>query len=257
MRVARTRTFATLALLAILFSPSAVAAAQGMPGGVPHTTTMDMGGKIRVFALADLLEYVPSGTGSLRADAIGWVGGDYNRLYGRLDGEQHFKGPGGETAVDLLYGRLITPFWTALVGGRVEFRALGTSQRSTRGLLAVGFEGMSTYFFVVEPTLYVSNKGEVSGRFVTAVDLLFTQRLVLEPRVEVNFAVQRVPEFGVGSGINDVELGARMRYEIRREFAPYFGLRYFRRTGATAGLARSMGETVSEAGLVAGIRMWR
>lgn len=221
------------------------------------TSTMDMDRQIRVFALADLLEYIPSGTGSLRLDGLGWVGGDYNRIYLRVDGEQHFRGPGGETAVDVTYGRLATPFWTALLGGRVEFRGLGTSRSSTRGLLAVGFEGMSTYFFAVEPSLYVSSKGQVSGRFTTAVDLLFTQRLILEPRLETNFAVQRVPDLGVGTGINDIELGARMRYEIRREFGPYVGLRWFRRTGETAGLARRAGEVVSEAGLVAGVRMWR
>jgi copper resistance protein B len=159
--------------------------------------------------------------------------------------------------VDVTYGRVVSPFWTALVGGRVEMRGLGSAQHNTRGLLALGFEGLAPYWFEMEPMLYVSNKGQVSGRFTTTIELYFTQRLILQPRLETNFAVQQVPELGIGSGVNDVELGARMRYEIRREFAPYVGLDWFRRTGATAGLARSAGEAVKEAGLVAGVRMWR
>lgn len=257
LRTRRRFAWRAFVLLAIALMPLRRAGAQGMPGMPPSTMSMDLDRRIRVFGLADLLEYVPSGSGAIRADGLAWIGGDYNRVYLRLDGEQPFNGPGGETALDVSYGRLVSPFWTALVGGRVETRGIGSSQRNTRGLIALGFEGLSPYWFEMEPTLYVSTKGQVSGRFATSFDLLFTQRLILQPRFETNFAVQQVRDLGIGSGINDVELGARMRYEIRREFAPYVGLAWFRRTGATAGLARDAGEVVREAGLVAGVRMWR
>jgi copper resistance protein B len=213
--------------------------------------------QIRVFGLADVLEYVPSGKGSVRADALGWIGGDYNRVFLRIDGDQPFAGSGGKTAVDVAYGRLVSPFWTALLGGRVEMRGLGSAQRTTRKLLAFGFEGLSPYWFEMEPMLYVSSKGRVSGRFTTSIDLYVTQRLILQPRVETNFALQQVPELGIGAGVDDVELGARMRYEIRREFAPYLGLTWFRRTGASAGLALKADEPIRDAGLVFGVRMWR
>lgn len=253
MSTPRVLTFLSIAL----FLPR-IAAAQEMPGTAPHQMTeMELERKIRVFTLADLLEYVPAGKGSIRADGLAWIGGDYNRIFLRLEADQPFESSDGETAVDVAYGRLVSPFWTALLGGRVEMRGLGSAQRNTRGLLALGFEGLAPYWFEMEPMLYVSNKGQISGEFATSVDLLFTQRLILQPRVETNFAIQKVPKLGIGSGINDIELGARMRYEIRREFAPYVGLVWFRRTGATAGLARSAGETVREAGLVAGIRLWR
>lgn len=254
MSPAFTRGFAALTLFAITLIRVTSASAQGMSG---MTSTMDMDRQIRVFGIAELLEYVPNGRGSIRADALAWIGGDYNRIYFRLDGDKALQTSGGETEVDIAYGRLVTPVWTALAGARVEVRGLGSAQRSTRTLLALGFEGLSTYWFVVEPALYVSKTGQVSGRFATAMDLLFTQRLILQPRLETHFAVQQVAALGIGSGINDIELGARMRYEFRREFAPYIGLRWFRRTGGTAGLARASGETVGEAGLVAGVRMWR
>ena len=242
-------------LAMVLFLP-ATSDGQAMPAGEHLMTEMELERKIHVFTLADLLEYVPGGKGSIRTDGLAWIGGDYNRVYLRFEGEQAFSGS-GETDLDLAYGRLVSPFWTALLGARVEMRGLGTAERNTRGLLALGFEGTAPYWFDMDPMLYVSNKGQVSGSFATSVDLLFTQRLILQPRIETNFAVQKVPELGIGSGINDLELGARMRYEIRREFAPYIGLVWFRRTGATAGLARSAGATVREAGLVFGVRVWR
>ena len=251
-----TRAIGPLTLLIALMGPFAAAGAQAVPSGV-SMGGMHGDGSMRVFALADVLEYVPNGTGGINADALAWIGGDFNRLYFRLDGTQPLKGSGGEMAFDVAYGRLASPFWTALVGTRVEVRGLGSADRSTRTLLALGFEGMSPYFLEIEPSLYVSTKGEVSGRLAAAVDLLFTQRLIVQPRLETHFAVQGVPEIGIGAGVNEVELGAQMRYEIRREAAPYVGLRWVRQTGGTAGLARSAGERVSEAGLVLGIRMWR
>jgi copper resistance protein B len=253
-RLARAARGAVLSFA--LFAPLAGVGAQALPGGVPHTTSMMLDQKIRLFTLADLLEYVPAGEGSVRVDGLAWIGGDYNRLYLRLDGEQSVTSAIGETAADVTYGRLVSPFWTALVGGRLETRRTEGTGRSTRGLLALGFEGISPYWFELEPTVYVSKDGQVSGRLATSVDLLFTQRLILQPRLETHFGVQRVPEFGVGSGINDVELGARLRYEFRRELAPYVGLTWFRRTGEAAGLARSAGEAVKESGIVLGVRMW-
>lgn len=250
------RIWLALGMLIAALSPLAESDAQALPGGVPHTTSMLLDKKIRLFTLADLLEYQPSGEGSVRVDGLAWIGGDYNRVYLRLDGDQPVTGAGGEMAADVTYGRLVSSFWTALIGGRVETRRFAGSERATRGLLALGFEGISPYWFEMEPMLYVSDKGQVSGRFATSLDLLFTQRLILQPRVETNFAVQRVPELGIGSGINDVELGARLRYEFRRELAPYFGVSWLRRTGGTAGLARGLGEPLRESGIVVGVRMW-
>lgn len=231
--------------------------AQAMRGMGMNTSTMDLDRRIRVFALADVLEYVPNGTGSLRIDGLSWIGGDYNRVYFRVDGNQPFHGNDGEIAVDAAYGHLVSPFWTALIGGRVETRGLGTSSTKTRALLGVGFEGISPYFFEVEPTLYVSSKGDVSAHFVVATDVLFSQRLILQPRFETHVAVQAVPEFNLGAGINDVELGARMRYEFTRKFAPYLGLSYTRSVGATTVLARAAGERVTTSAVVFGARLWR
>ena len=53
-----------------------------------------------------------------------------------------------------------------------------------------------------------------------------------------------------------MELSLRLRYEVRREVAPYVGVGWFRRFGDAADLARRAGEGSDEAQLVAGLHVW-
>ncbi len=208
------------------------------------------------FLLFDQLEYAPGADGRPASfDAIGWVGGDYNRLWVRAEGEQLTTGGEGELEVQALYGRLVAPFWDALVGARLD-RRWGDGGDS-RGHLALGLEGLAPYWFELAPTLFVSQDGDVSARLEAEYELLFTQRLVLTPEIELNAAVQEVPEWGVGSGLNDIELGIRARYEIRREFAPYAGFSWSRRVGGSADFARAAGEAASDGAFLVGVRVWR
>jgi copper resistance protein B len=98
--------------------------------------------------------------------------------------------------------------------------------------------GLALLRFEFSPTLFVSHRDDVSTRLAAEYQMLITQRLVAMPEVELNVALRDVPEWGVGSSFNDVELGLRLRYESIREFAPYVGVACLRRVGDTAGLAR-------------------
>ena len=254
----RVLTAAVVLQLCALSQPERAGAQVAGHGGGQSPPTVGLDRVVRVFVLTEVLEVAPAVEGRpIRLDGTGWIGGDYNRVWFRVDAEQATDGADSDLAGEINYGRLVSPFWTALAGVRVESTRGGERKRATRGLLALGFEGIAPYWFTMEPSLYVSAAGDVSARFSTAFDLLLTQRLILQPRLEAHAAVQDVPEFGIASGINDVELGARVRYEIRREFAPYVGFFWFRRTGGAAGIARAAGEGVREAGLVAGLRVWR
>lgn len=205
------------------------------------------------FALLDQLELAPTRDGTpIALDATSWWGGDVNRLWLRAEAEQELERDAGEVQAEVLYGRLVSPFWDALLGVRVDHRWAG--DRATRAHLAIGLEGLAPYWFEVEPTLYVSQDGDVSVQLEAEYELLVTQRLVLQPRLELQAAAQDVPEFGIGSGLSDLELGARLRYEIRRELAPYVGLAWHRLLGETGDLAR--GEEVSTLSLVVGLRAW-
>jgi len=234
---------------------------------------MDMDRVIRTYLLADQLEIQPNTPERpVVLEFLGWIGGDYQRLFLRAQGEQSTRtGSGGELRADVLYGRLLTPFWSAVAGVRIDTRQRMTSvpaltgpsaaatgkSRVTRGMLAVGLEGIAPYWFELEPTIFVSDHGDISAEFESTFDLRFTQRLILQPRLELNAAVQAVPDFGVGSGLNDVEFGARLRYEVRRKFAPYVGVSWQRLTSGTAAQARSAGDKVGSATVAAGVRIWR
>ena len=236
---------------------------------------MDLDRTIRTFVLAEQLEvHANQPERPVDVELVSWIGGDYRRVFLRLQGEQSTRRSGGlEFQGDVLYGRLITPFWSAVAGVRVDTRLRSdevpvaianpstdgrrADGRLTRGMLAIGFVGLAPGWFELEPTLLVSDKGDVSLEVESSFDLLFTQRLIVQPWMEVNAAVQAVPEIGVGSGLNDVEVGARMRYEIRRKFAPYVGVSLLRRTGVAAATTHSLGERRSVGTITAGLRIWR
>lgn len=206
--------------------------------------------------LFDLLEYQSSGSDRpVTWDALGWIGGDFTRLWIKSEGARATRTGTWDMDVQALYGRLIAPFWDFQAGARVETRS-SRGVRRTRGSLVVGLQGLAPYWFELEPALFVSEGGDLSARLTVSYDLYLAQRLVAQPRMELNAAVQRVPEFGVGSGLNDLDLGLRVRYEVRREFAPYIGVGWASRFSETASLARSAGEATSRFTVVGGVRVW-
>ena len=254
----------SLFLLALLVAAaSGPAAAQGHDGDVPFPEYPDFvlgaahGPKSYTLALLDQFELAPAAAGLPgRFDGLIRTGTDYNRLYLRAEGEGLLSEGTGEVEARALYSRLITSYFEAQAGVRVDTE-FGDDGVRARPFLTVGLEGLAPYFFEVEPALFVSDAGDISARFEGSYDLLITQRLVLQPDVEINVAVQDVAHWGVGSGLNDTELGLRLRYEVRREIAPYVGVNWTQRYGAAADFARAEGGSASEANVVFGIRLWR
>ena len=200
------------------------------------------------------VEYrVKDGSNSVEWEAEGWVGGDYDRLWLKLEGEQPLEGETEEAEFQVLYGRLITPFFDLLAGLRYD---LYPSPTPDTGHAVLGLQGLAPYWFEVDTALFLSERGDLTARFEAEYELLLTQRLALEPRLEINLAAQSVETLDVGAGISDIELGARLRYEIVREFAPFVGVTWERKLFKTADFARDEGEEVDELAFVAGIRFW-
>ncbi len=215
-----------------------------------------MDDQIYSLVLFDRLEYQQTGAENpVTWDLRWWVGGDFTRLWIKSDWAHSTTVGSGDVEVQALFSRLFAPFWEWQAGLRIDTR-YGTGTAHTRVLVVVGLEGLAPYWFELEPAVFVSHDGDISARVTATYDMFVTQRLIGQPRMEVNAAVQEVPEFGVGSGLNDLELGFRLRYEIRREYAPYVGVSWRRRFAGTADLARLTGEAVRELAAVAGLRMW-
>lgn len=189
-------------------------------------------------------------------DAQGWIGGDYQRFWWKAEGEQETKdAKAGEFEVQGLYSRLVSPFWDFQTGVRIDRQYRGPS-RDTNAYFVIGLEGLAPYWFEIEPTLFVSEKGKASFRFTASYEQLITQRLVVEPRIDLNAAFQDDAKRHVAAGFNDVEVGMRLRYDITRQLSPYVGLTWRRLLGGTAGLARRGGEDISTTSLVFGLRTW-
>ena len=215
----------------------------------------------RLFTLVDVLEYRPrtgggERTGDYRWDVEGWYGGDYNRVWFKSEGQRDtaFKAD-YDVDFQLLYGRFIQKYYDFKIGPRVETQTF-QGRNVTRGLGAIGIEGRVPYNYAVEATTFIDQNGAVSARLTFTKDMLVTQRLILQTRFETNAAVQRVEEFTTGSGLNNLELGFRLRYEIRREFAPYVGLSLDRSFGETATLVRQDGGNPSQIRFAVGVRAW-
>jgi copper resistance protein B len=207
--------------------------------------------------LLDELEVSPIVEGTpISVEAIGWYGGAKDRLWTRLEGEEQTSSLDGEVEAHLMYGRLVSAWWDAVAGVRLQGR-WGEDEAFARPHLVVGLVGLAPLRFEAEPEVFVSFDGDISARLRGSYDLLITQRLVAEPEAELNFAAQKVPEWGIGNGLNDLSLELRIRYEIRRELGPYLGVVWLGRFGSTADLARAAGNRVRETTLVAGVRLWR
>ncbi|MHA6765825.1 copper resistance protein B [Sphingobium ummariense] len=212
----------------------------------------ESGGMIFSQLMIDRLEYrVQDGRDGYHWEGEGWIGGDINRLAIKSEGEGAVGAALESAEVQALYSRAIDPWWNIVGGVRQDFRP-----QPERTYATIGIEGLAPYWFEVEGQIFLSHKGDAHLRLEGSYDQRITQRLILQPAVEVNLAAQDVPEIGIGSGLSDIELGLRLRYEIAREFAPYVGVNWERKLGDTARFAREEGEGASATSLVVGVRFW-
>ncbi len=205
-----------------------------------------------VFFQADQFEYRnQNGRDSLKWEAQGWVGGDYDKLWLKTEGEKFAGGKTEKAEVQVLLSHMVTDFFDVQTGLRYDPRP-----DQERSFAVFGIQGLAPQYFEVDAAAFLSNQGELSARFDAEYELLLTQRLILQPALEVNLSAEKVKERGIGAGVNDIELGLRLRYEIRREFAPYIGVNWERKPGQTADIARRVGEDANVPSLIAGIRFW-
>ncbi len=184
-------------------------------------------------------------------DAQFWYGGDFHRLVIKSEGEGEFGGEVEHAEVQALWSRAIDPYFDFQAGVRYDVRP-----DPERAYAVIGVEGLAPYWFEVEAHAFLSNKGHVLARLKAEHDMRFTQRLILQPRAEVNLAAQTDRKLGIGSGFSDFEFGLRLRYEIVREFAPYVGVSHERLLGRTADFAREEGESRRSTSFVMGVRAW-
>jgi copper resistance protein B len=222
-----------------------------MEDGRHHLQHMH-GGQNFYQVMFDLAEYqIRDGDDGFNWDVEAWYGGDIHRLWLRSEGEGDFKRGVERAEIQALYSRAIGPYFNLQGGVRYDFRP-----NPSRVYAALGVEGLAPSFFELEGFVFLSDKGDVLLRAGGAYDQRITQRLILQPRAELNFAFQDMPDIEVGSGLSEAELGLRLRYDITREFSPYVGVEYEESFGRTKDLRRVAGEKGQHWNLVIGVRTW-
>jgi copper resistance protein B len=206
---------------------------------------------VNYFVLFDQLEWqTGGGFDAFSWDTKGWVGQDRSRLWFRTEGDR--AGRRTEQAqVNLLYGRAVARWWDVTAGVRLD-----TLPDTPRSALALGVQGLAPYWFEVEASAYVESSGRTHVRVETAYDLLITNRLVLQPLVEFEVYGRADRQRLIGAGLSTGELGLRLRYEFRREFAPYLGVVWSHKFFGSADLARAAGHDVAGTRLAVGLRTW-
>lgn len=211
-----------------------------------------MGGQTFTLVSADRLEWIDDAGGMLLWDLDVWHGGDIHKLWLKTEGERGLSGAGTEEAeLQALYSRAITPFFDLQGGVR---RSIRPGPARTHAVL--GLHGLAPYWLEVDVAAFLSERGDLTARAEIEYDLMLSQRWVLQPRIEVEAAAQRVSDQGLGRGLTSVEAGLRLRYEVRRSFAPYVGVTWHRTLGGSRDLARAAGEELEATALVAGVRIW-
>lgn len=178
-------------------------------------------------------------------------GGDIDKLWLKSEGHGQTSGGIEEAEVQALYSHAIGPWFDVQAGVRQQF-----GQGPDRTQLALGIQGLAPYFLEIDSAAFLSTKGEVTARIEAEYDQRLTQRLILQPRLEMGLSAQKIPELGLGSGFTSLEAGARLRYEIIREFAPYIGVEWQRDLGTTADFTRANGEDPDRVAFLAGVKFW-
>lgn len=217
-----------------------------------HQMMREQGGRVFRQVLLNLFEYQSaSHGGNYRWDGEAWLGQDVNRLVIKSEGEGAVPGGADTAEIQALYNRAISPFFNLQAGLRYDF-----APTPHHGYVTVGVEGLAPYTFQTAAALFLSEDGKLLGRIEGWYNQRITQRLVFQPRVELNLAAQDVRENGVGAGLVNAELGARLRYEFWRELAPYIGVTYSAKTGRSADFAGDAGQDPTKLAFVAGLRFW-
>ena len=183
-------------------------------------------------------------------DVQGWYGGDIDKFVLKSEGEGAFGGGVEDAEIQALWGHAIGPYFDLQAGARLDL------EPETRSHLVLGVQGLAPYMFHVDAAAFLSDRGDLTARLEGEYDYMLTQRLILQPRAELELSAQDIPERETGSGVTKLETGLRLRYELAREFAPYVGVGYEAKLGQTADLARAAGEDPDGLVLLLGLRAW-
>jgi copper resistance protein B len=241
---------ALIALATAAAAQTSAAKDEPTPGTEPIQPVMDR--PILAHVIFNQLEGRWNGTDTqFRWDGQGWVGTDYDKLWIKSEGTLQSNGTLDDGQQQFLYDRAITTYFDLQGGLRSDI-----DSRPTRNWGAFGIQGLAPYFFDLELTGFVSGQGHLAAKLEGSYDVLLTQRLIVQPQIELNLHSKADPARLIGAGFSDIDTGLRLRYEFDRKFAPYLGVVYEGQFGQTASFAKRAGESTGDFRFVFGVRIW-
>ena len=185
-------------------------------------------------------------------DGDAFMGTDELKLRWLGKGEYDADGDVLETMENrLVLQKPISDFFDIKAGVRLD-----SPEGVDRWFGVFGVTGLAPQWIEIDADLFISETGDVSARLDAEYELLITNRLILTPSGEIDVALSDDREIGVASGLNSIELGLRLSYDVvDRTFSPYIGVVFERKFGRTADFARDEGEDPSALFAVIGAKL--
>ena len=200
--------------------------------------------------LGDRLEYNEQANAGV-FDLQAWYGTTFDRLVVKTEGD-FSEGSLEENQTDILWGHAVSAYWDTQAGVRLDYNKEGEN----RQWLAFGLQGLAPYWFELDMTAYVGERGNTAFTLEAEYELLLTQKLIIQPRAEITLYGKNDKQNELGSGLSSSAIGFRVRYEFTRQFAPYIGVEWSNKFGNTADYATSSGQSNNNTAFVAGIKFW-
>ncbi|HEY3486659.1 MAG TPA: copper resistance protein B [Gammaproteobacteria bacterium] len=194
-----------------------------------------------MFSINELERHDADGN-PLSWNAEAWLGKDLNKFRLKTEGER-INDKTESAEVQALYSHAIAPYWDLQLGARNELHP-----DTGHEWAVIGLQGLAPYWFEINAALFIGEDNRTALRFEAEYEILFTQKLILSPEIELNFYSKDDPELGIGSGLSEIDASLRLRYEIRRELAPYIGINWAR--------VYEMAGDTEDSKFVLGFKMW-
>ena len=193
----------------------------------------------------DTLEYQFNNAKTLSWSGYAYAGYDLNKFYFYSEGDKARKDL-ADSKNQVVYSHAVAPYWDIQMG--LDYDKADT-QNKTWGV--IGFQGLAPYFFETRGIVLVGDDGNIGLRLDWEYEALITQKLIFTPSLALDAYTKDDPRMGIGSGLSNLTVGARIRYEFIREFAPYCGIEWSQNFGKTNDY-----HSLNEAYLTAGLRFW-
>ena len=193
-----------------------------------------------------------NGQGALKSKLETRIGTDENKIFIKVHADK-VESQQAEYYAKLLYSRNVADFWDVQAGMRYRNdpnREVDQDQVDA----VLGLHGMAPYFFETDAYVYIGQDRQVSFNLETERDLLLTQKLIIQPYLDINMVLSDDSNYAKKTGLNSVQVGLETRYEINKKVMPFMDVAYGYNKGVQETAWQKSSSSENEWSYGAGIR---